>query len=89
MIKLYYNPSPNPVKVARPTLRNRSGRHAQRRVVLGDDAWASFPNLKRWFDLVSARPAAVRANALKDKYTFKTDMDADARRHMFRHVSGA
>jgi GST-like protein len=57
--------------------------------ILGDDAWASFPNLKRWFDLVSARPAAVRANALKDKYTFKAEMDADARRHMFRHVASA
>jgi hypothetical protein len=26
---------------------------------------------------------------LKDKYSFKTDMDSEARRHMFRHVSPA
>ncbi|MGO9802845.1 MAG: glutathione S-transferase family protein [Steroidobacteraceae bacterium] len=57
--------------------------------ILGDDAWATFPNLKRWFDLISARPAAQRANALKDRFTFKTEMDAEARRYMFRHVAAA
>ena len=57
--------------------------------ILGDDAWGSLPNLKRWFDLISVRPAAVRANALKDKYTFKQDMDAEARRNMFRHLATA
>jgi GST-like protein len=55
--------------------------------ILGEDAWGTLPHLKRWFDLVSARPAAVRANALKDKHAFKTDMDVEARRHMFRHVA--
>ena len=57
--------------------------------ILGEDAWGILPNLKRWFDLVSARPAAVRANALKDKYTFKTAMDAEAWSHMFRHLARA
>jgi GST-like protein len=51
--------------------------------ILGDDAWAKLPNLKRHFDEISARPAAVRANALKDKHAFKTEMDEEARRHMF------
>ena len=37
----------------------------------------------RLFDVISARPAAERANALKDKNTFKTEMDEDAKRHMF------
>jgi GST-like protein len=55
--------------------------------ILGDDAWGALPHVKRWFDLVSARPAAIRANALGQKYTFKSDMDAEARRHMFRHVA--
>jgi GST-like protein len=55
--------------------------------ILGDEVWGTMPHLKRWFDLISARPAALRANALKDKYTFKNDMDAEARRHMFRHVA--
>jgi len=54
--------------------------------VLGEAAWESMPNLKRWFDLINARPAALRANALKDKYTFKAEMDDEARKHMFRHV---
>ena len=51
--------------------------------VLGPDAWERLPNLKRHFDEVSARPAAIRANALKDKYTFKTEMDDDARKQLF------
>jgi GSH-dependent disulfide-bond oxidoreductase len=55
--------------------------------ILGDDAWSTLPHLKRWLDLVNARPAAVRAGALKDRYTFKTEMDTEARRHLFRHVA--
>jgi GSH-dependent disulfide-bond oxidoreductase len=54
--------------------------------VLGQDAWATMPNLKRLFDEISARPAAERANALKDRHAFKTEMDADARANMFRHT---
>jgi GST-like protein len=54
--------------------------------ILGDAAFGAFPHLKRWFDLINARPAATRADALKDKFSFKTEMDDDARRHMFRHV---
>jgi GST-like protein len=38
-------------------------------------------------DEISARPAAVRANALKDKFTFKTDWDAEAKRNMFKHLA--
>ena len=55
--------------------------------ILGGDAWGALPHLKRWFELINARPAAVRANALKDRYTFKLDVDAEARRHIFRHVT--
>ena len=51
--------------------------------ILGADAWASYPNLKRLFDEISARPAAVKANALKDAHAFKTEMDDEARGHMF------
>jgi GSH-dependent disulfide-bond oxidoreductase len=54
--------------------------------ILGDAAFGAFPHLKRWFDLINARPAATRADALKDKFSFKTEMDDDARRHLFRHV---
>jgi GST-like protein len=57
--------------------------------VIGDEAWTSLPNLKRWFDTVSARPAALRATALKDRHAFKTEFDAEARRNMFRHIAPA
>jgi GSH-dependent disulfide-bond oxidoreductase len=51
--------------------------------ILGESAWAKMPHLKRLFDEISARPAAMRANALKDRHAFKTEMDAEARRNMF------
>src|SRR6266446_5843925 len=51
--------------------------------VLGDDAWTKFPHVKRLVDEISARPAAARALALKDRHAFKTEMDDDARRHLF------
>jgi GST-like protein len=51
--------------------------------ILGEEAWESFPHLKRYLDEISARPAAVRASAYKDRYTFKAVWDDDARRHMF------
>jgi GST-like protein len=54
--------------------------------VLGEDAYAKYPNVKRLVDEVSARPAAPRAIALKDKFTFKTEMDDEARNFMFRHL---
>ena len=53
----------------------------------GEAAWAKFPNLKRLVEEISARPAAQRAVALKDKHKFKTEMDDGARRAMFRHMS--
>ena len=53
----------------------------------GEAAWARFPNLKRLVEEISARPAAQRAVALKDKHKFKTEMDDEARRAMFRHMS--
>lgn len=55
--------------------------------VLGDDAWAAFPHLKRLHDEIDARPAAARAKGLKDRFAFKATMDEEARRYMFRHVA--
>jgi GST-like protein len=54
--------------------------------VLGDDAWAKIPNLKRLVDEISARPAAQRAVGLKDKHKFKTEMDEVAVAAMFPHM---
>jgi GST-like protein len=53
--------------------------------VLGGPAWAKFPNLKRFVDEIAARPAAQRAVALKDRFKFKTENDAEAMRALFRH----
>jgi GSH-dependent disulfide-bond oxidoreductase len=56
--------------------------------VMGEDAWETLPNLKRWFDQINARPAAKRAEAIKENFTFKGgEMDAESRRIMFRHTA--
>ena len=54
--------------------------------VLGEEAFAQFPNLKRLVDEINARPAAARVAALKDRHAFKTELDDEARRHMFQHT---
>ncbi|MEO8718124.1 MAG: glutathione S-transferase N-terminal domain-containing protein [Burkholderiales bacterium] len=51
--------------------------------VLGADAWAKLPQVKRLLDEINARPAAQRAEALKTRFTFKTEMDDEARKVMF------
>jgi GSH-dependent disulfide-bond oxidoreductase len=55
--------------------------------VLGEGAWTKFPNVKRLIDEINARPAAVRANAIKDKHKFKTEFDDEAKKAMFRHLT--
>ena len=55
--------------------------------VLGETAWAKFPNLKRLVDEITARPAAQRAVALKDRHKFKTEMDDESRKALFRHLT--
>ena len=56
---------------------------------LGEATWAEFPHLKRLVDEISARPAAVRALALKDRHTFSSGNDEEAKRNMFRHIPQA
>ncbi|HEY1609581.1 MAG TPA: glutathione S-transferase C-terminal domain-containing protein [Paraburkholderia sp.] len=48
-----------------------------------DDPLAPYPNLKRWFAAIDARPAAARARAAGTSHTFKQDMDEEARRALF------
>ena len=55
--------------------------------VLGPEAPKQFPNLQRHMTEIGARPAAQRALALKDKHTFKTEMDEAARLAMFPHLA--
>ena len=56
--------------------------------ILGDEAFGKLANLKRLVDEISARPAAQRAVVLKDKFTFKTENDAETRSHMYKHLAG-
>jgi GST-like protein len=51
--------------------------------VIADNAFDAYPHLKRLVDEISARPAALRVNALKEKFVFKTEMDDEAKRFMF------
>jgi len=53
---------------------------------LGDDALTRYPNVKRLVEEISARPAAARALALKERFTFKPDLDEEARGFMFGHL---
>ena len=54
--------------------------------VMGEDAVAKYPNVKRLVDEISAHPAAAKAIALKDSFKFKAEMDDEARGNMFRHI---
>jgi GST-like protein len=52
--------------------------------VMGDQqAFERYPNVKRLLDDINARPAAARVEALRQRHSFKTEMDDDARRAMF------
>jgi GST-like protein len=52
--------------------------------VMGDSqAFERYPNVKRLLDDINARPAAARVEALRQRHSFKTEMDDEARRAMF------
>jgi GST-like protein len=52
--------------------------------VMGDQqAFERYPHVKRLLDDINARPAAARVEALRQRHSFKTDMDDEARRAMF------
>lgn len=54
--------------------------------VLGKEEAERYGNVNRVLSAISARPAAGRALALKDRFTFKTETDAQALSFMFRHL---
>lgn len=51
--------------------------------ILGENAWENLPNVKRLLDHINARPAAQRAEALKEQHEYKTDLDDESRKAMF------
>ena len=54
------------------------------RVLPGEaDPLSPFPNLKRWFETIDARPAAARARAVGKDHAFKKEMDEETRRALF------
>jgi len=51
--------------------------------IFGEKGLSDYPHVKRLVDEISARPAAVRALALKDRLTFKAEFDEETRRALF------
>ena len=52
-------------------------------VLGGSDPLGPYPNLKRWFQAIDARPAVARARKVGMDHVFKQDMDDAAKRAMF------
>lgn len=52
-------------------------------VTANPQAWDQLVHLKRWFDAISGRDAAKRVDAIKSRYTFKTELDAEAKKALF------
>jgi GST-like protein len=49
----------------------------------GGEPLAKFPNLKRWFRAIDARPAVARARAVGKGHVFKKELDEEARRALY------
>lgn len=52
-------------------------------VVLGDTGLDNYPNLKRWFATIDARPAVQKAREIPKKIDFKTELDEVAARALY------
>jgi len=51
--------------------------------IFGAKGLEDYPNVKRCMDTMNARPAVLRALQLKERHTFKSELDEQARRAMF------
>lgn len=52
-------------------------------VLKSDTPLDPYPNIKKWYQGICARPAVERAGKIGTDHTFKTEMDEDARRALF------
>lgn len=52
-------------------------------VLGGPEVFEKLPHVKRLLDAINNRPAAQRAEALKNRHSFKAEMDDEARKAMF------
>ncbi|WP_198351152.1 glutathione S-transferase family protein [Flavisphingomonas formosensis] len=52
-------------------------------VVFGDEGLAAYPRAAKLHAEITARPAAQRANLIKDRFQLKTGFDAETHRVMF------
>ncbi len=52
--------------------------------VLGvENPWVQYPNIKRFLDVVNARPSMTKVDEISKAHQFKSEMDDDAKRFMF------
>jgi GSH-dependent disulfide-bond oxidoreductase len=51
--------------------------------IFGEKGLADYPHVKRLADEISARPAAIRALSLKDRFEFKAEFDQATLRALF------
>ena len=55
--------------------------------MLGDDRiLEKYPSINRLMTEIDARPAAQRAQAIKDRHKFKAEMDDEAMRHLYPQI---
>jgi len=51
--------------------------------VLGEGAWEKLPSVKRLLDEINVKPSAQAVEAIKTKFTFKTEVDEESRKNLF------
>ena len=56
-------------------------------VLGGEQAWAKFPEVRRLLDDINQRPAVAAVERLRSRFSFKTEWDDEARRHMFPQLA--
>jgi GST-like protein len=55
--------------------------------IFGERGLSDYPHVKRLVEELSARPAAAKVDELKQRLALKTEMNDEARRALFTHIS--